>query len=61
MILPYAPCGHFALSTLSETCFKDTVFEVNVRQKNSENLQNPKMSNLTPKSKTVSELHIILS
>ena len=33
MILPYVPCGHFALSTLSETCFKDAVFEVNVRHK----------------------------
>ena len=32
MILPYVPCGHFALGTLSETCFKDAVFEVNVRQ-----------------------------
>ena len=31
-ILPDVPCGHFAVGTLSETCFKDVVFEVNVRQ-----------------------------
>ena len=62
MILPYVPCGHFALSTLSETCFKDAVFEVNVRHKKYiENSQNPKMSNLTPKSKIVSYLDIISS
>ena len=30
MILPYVQCGHFALSTLSETCLKDAVFEINV-------------------------------
>ena len=61
MIVPYVPCGHFALGTLSETCVKVPVFEVNVKQKNSEHLQNPKMSNLTPKSRNVSELDIILS
>ena len=33
-ILKYVTCGHFALSTLSETCFQDAVFEVNVRQSN---------------------------
>ena len=32
MILPDVPCGHFALGTLSETCFKDAVFDVNVRR-----------------------------
>ena len=32
MILPDVPCGHFAFGTLSETCFKDTVFDVNVRR-----------------------------
>ena len=31
MILPYVPCGRFALGTLSETCFKDAVFDTNVR------------------------------
>ena len=61
MILPYVPCGHFALSTLSETCFKDAVFEVNVRHKDIENSQNPKMSNLTTKSTIVSYLDIISS
>ena len=33
MILPHVPCGHFALSTLSETCLKDAVFEINVTSK----------------------------
>ena len=33
MILPHVPCGHFALSTLSETCLKDVVFEINVTSK----------------------------
>ena len=61
MILPYVPCGHFALGTLSETFCKDAVFEVNIRQTNNENYQNPKMSNLTPKSKIVSYLDIISS
>ena len=32
MILPDVPCGHLALGTLSETWFKDTVFDVNVRR-----------------------------
>ena len=34
MISPDFPRGHFALGTLSETCFEDVVFEVNVRQQN---------------------------
>ena len=32
MVLPYVPCGHFVLGTLSETYFKDVVFKVNIRQ-----------------------------
>ena len=32
MILPDVPCGHFALGTLSETCFKDAVFDIDVRR-----------------------------
>ena len=32
MILPDFQCGHFALGTLSETCTKYFVFDVNVRQ-----------------------------
>ena len=31
MILPHVECGHFALGTLSETCFQEQVFEVNVK------------------------------
>ena len=31
-VLPEVPCGHFAPGTLSETCFKDVVVEVHVRQ-----------------------------
>ena len=54
MTLPYVPCGHFALSTLSETCFKDAVFEINVTTNFHKKKQNEKMSNLTPKSKNVS-------
>ena len=38
MILPYVPCGHFDLSTLSETCLKDAVFDVNVRRQKLSNL-----------------------
>ena len=30
MISPSVPCGDFALGHLSETCFKDDVFKVNV-------------------------------
>ena len=52
------PCGHFALSTLSETCLKDAVFYINVTSK-IHNKQKSKMSNLTPKSKIVSYLDII--
>ena len=33
MALPYVPSGHFALGTLSETCFKYSVFDVNAGQK----------------------------
>ena len=33
IILPAVPCGHFALGFLSETCFKDAVFNLNARQK----------------------------
>ena len=34
MILPDVPCGHFALGTLSDTCFTDAVCDVNVRRQN---------------------------
>ena len=61
MILPHVPCGHFALSTLSETCLKDTVFEINATSKFHKKKQNPQMSILTPKSKIVSYLDIIWS
>ena len=37
--LPYVLCGHFALSTLSESCFKGGVFEVSFRHKNTEWLE----------------------
>ena len=30
MMLPDVPCGHFAIGTLSETCLKDAVFNINV-------------------------------
>ena len=30
LILPDVPCEHFALGTLSETCLKDVVSDVNV-------------------------------
>ena len=33
MILPHVSCGHFALSTLSETCLEYVVFEINVTSK----------------------------
>ena len=49
MILPHVPCGHFALSTLSEACLKDAVFEINVTSKFDKNKQKSKMSMLTPK------------
>ena len=61
MILPHGQCGHFALGTLSKTYLKDVVFEINVLEQNRQKWQNSKMSNLTPKSKTVPELDIILS
>ena len=32
MTSPDVPCGHFALGTLSETCFKNPVFDVDVRR-----------------------------
>ena len=56
-------CGHFALSTLSKTYLKDAVFEINVQDQNivKNIVKNPKMSKMTPKSKIVSELDIILS
>ena len=54
MILPHVPCGHFALSTLSETCLKDAVFYINVTSKNHKKMKISKMSFLTPKSKNVS-------
>ena len=61
MIFPPGLCGHFALGTLSKTYVKDAVFEMNVhRKKSSRKWQNPEMSSLTPKSKIVSELDIIL-
>ena len=42
MILPHVPCGHFALSTLSETCLEDAVFEINVTSKFHKNSNNQK-------------------
>ena len=35
IISPDIPCGRFALSTLWEIIFKDSVFDVNDRQQNS--------------------------
>ena len=32
MILRDVPCDHFAFDTLSQTCLKDAVFDINVRQ-----------------------------
>ena len=61
MILPHLPCGHLALSTLSKTCLKDAVFDINVTSKVPKKYQNSKMSNLTPKSTIVSYLVILLS
>ena len=62
MIFSPGLCGHFALGTLSKTYLKDAVFEINVfSKKKYQKWQHPKMSNLTPKSKTVSELDIVLS
>ena len=58
MILPHVQCGHFALSTLSETWPKEFVFEINAKTYITKNL---KMTNVTPKSKIVSYLDIILS
>ena len=40
MISGDVPYGHFALGTLSETCLKDMVFDVNVRQQTYQNLDN---------------------
>ena len=62
MIFSPGLCGHFALGTLSETYLKDAVFEINVvRRKNKQTQQHPILSNLTPKSRNVSELDIIVS
>ena len=61
MILPHVPCGHFALSTLSETRLKDAVFEINVTSTFHKEKQKSKTSILTPKSKVVSYLDIIWS
>ena len=62
MTLPYVPCGHFALGTLSKTCSKDAVFEINVEdQTYRKKYEHPKMLNLRSKTKTVSELDIVLS
>ena len=36
MIVPDVPCSRFALGNLSETCFRDAVCHVNIRQKNVE-------------------------
>ena len=58
IILPDVTCGHCALGTLSETDFKDVVFNVNGRQQKMTRIdkqkQKPKKSNLTCKSKTMS-------
>ena len=61
MILPHLPCGHFALSTLSETCLKDAVFEINVTSNFDKKKHKSIMSSLRPKSKIVSYLDIIWS
>ena len=42
MMLADVPRGQFAPSTLSETCFKDAVFEVNVRRQKLANSKNVK-------------------
>ena len=60
LILPHVRCGHFALGALSETCLKDAVFEINVTSEFHKKKQNWKMSILTPESKIVSYLDIIL-
>ena len=44
VILPDVLCGHFALGTLSETCFKDVICKINVRQQTLTNMSNPNMS-----------------
>ena len=59
MILPYVQCGDFTLSTLSETCFHEPVFEINVKPYNTKNSQKNRQSHFTPKSKIVSHLDII--
>ena len=61
MILPHVPGGHFALCTLSETCLKDAVFEINVTAFFHKKMQSSNMSFLTPKSKVVSYLDMIRS
>ena len=61
MTLPYVPCGHFALGTLSETCCKEHIFDRNVKKYITRKLRNPKMSNLTTKSKIESYLDFFLS
>ena len=62
MILPDVPCGHFALGTLSETCFKDAVFDINVRRhKLTKNSQVQNCQNWHKQSKTVSQPDTILS
>ena len=61
MICSPGLCGHVALGTLSKTYLKDAVFEIHVfRKTNRQTLPNSKTSTVTPKSKTVSELDIIL-
>ena len=61
MIWPHGQCGHFALSTLLETWLKDVAFEINIKQKwYHKKYPNPKMSMLTPKTKNVSYLDMIL-
>ena len=62
MIFSPGLCGHSALGTLPKTNLKDAVFEIHIfKQKKNPKHQNPKMSILTPKLKTVSELDMILS
>ena len=61
MSLPPVQCGHFALSTLSETWLKEPVVEKNVKKNNHPQFKNPKMLNLTPTSNILSLLDIILS
>ena len=61
MMFSLGLCGHFALSTLLETCLKDAGFEINITTTLHKKKRKSKMLILTPKSKIVSYLDIILA